>query len=643
MQSNDMCGLWVAATIVTRGDNLHGNSFSDIKNSKNIFFWGTNPTTAHHVKFTYVQDAIDHGAYTVVVDPNYTLLASRADKWVPIRPGSDGVLIMAMINVIVEEGLLDADYLKRGSVAPFLVKESDGKFLRLSDLGLAEAGSGGAGIVLDGANSQQATSDEGEDSIVVLSPDGSLEAYGLVDNPELKGTYEFGGHKVTTAFDLLMERCAEWPVERASSVCDIPAETIKELARLFADGPSMSYVGFGMDHWVNGPLAYQCLFSMMAVAGQFGKPGASVSGAMTSTMGLVANTGLAVALPDHLPGPGLYGPKLLDVALTGKWGDVPVNPKALFCAAGNPCAGLAERNAFFEFLDGIESFVVADVVFNESACYADIVLPVSHWFEFESLRCTTGHAMLNEKAIDPLFESKRDIDIANFIGEGMGIGDIMNLSAEDYYRTILDTDAARAVGLDLDSLREKKIIRIQPDDFIFGENYTLPTPTGRFEFYTENVAPFGDYGQQFDKRLYAIPHWEPPNEGWSENPLAQSYPLVLMTQRDKSKVHTAFSDVPWLKEIWPEPTIHLNPIDADERNIQDGDYVKAFNERGYVVMKAVVDAGVRPGVALTQRAQNEDRYREGHCSSLFSRLTSIYAVSNAYYDTLCQIEKYGEG
>lgn len=85
--------------------------------------------------------------------------------------------------------------------------------------------------------------------------------------------------------------------------------------------------------------------------------------------------------------------------------------------------------------------------------------------------------------------------------------------------------------------------------------------------------------------------WEPPLEAWHENPLFERYPLTFISERCKYKTHTIFNNVPALLEIDPEPFVKMSPSDAASRDINTGDIVRLYNDRGHVVLKAVVSNG----------------------------------------------------
>lgn len=80
-------------------------------------------------------EAKENGTRFVVIDPVYNATASKADWWVPVKGGTDGALALGVLNVLFENGWIDEDMLRNKTNCGLLIKE-DGKFLRMSDLGV---------------------------------------------------------------------------------------------------------------------------------------------------------------------------------------------------------------------------------------------------------------------------------------------------------------------------------------------------------------------------------------------------------------------------------------------------------------------------------------------------------------------------
>lgn len=632
-QMYDMAGLNMCRDITGRGLYLHGNDFNDVTNCKYFFNWGCNNTISGLPGWVYIDDAVrNHGMQIITIDPNYNDTAARSAQWVPIKPGTDTPLGMAMMNVIIGEGKADVDYLIKNTSAPFLVRDDNGMFLRMSDLGVEPT---------DGPPDRRGQPTK-VDPRVIATAAGEFKPEADATAPVLDGSYSVQGIACKTVFELLKARAMEWTVEKASEVCDIPVETIVDLAHKYAEGPSIYAAGFGIDHWGDSA-SYQTAICLAAVAGQIGKKGTGIHSRLQSPMGSNMNIGGAVFPQGAVGGlmsALLYLPKIME---TGMYGPDPFPIKSLFNYCGNPLASHTDRNALLKAFDKIDLIVVVEIVMNDTARYADIVLPHPHWFEFNTVNTTpTPYADLSEKCIEPLFETKVDTEIARLLGNAMGF-DNMDLSEDDYYNLLFDNDNCREYGLDWVSLKEKKHILFAPLEYIFGNKEIgapFATPSGRAEFYFEDRQPIFPHGQGgYDKREAALPYWSKPLEAYDENPLKEKYPLNIINYRDRFKTHTAYALCPWLLEIAPEPTLQMNPVDAEPRGIKDGDYVKAYNDRGFVVLKAYLDASMRPGMIRTEHTWLQEQYKEGHYDTLTSIAVREPFPSNSPFDCLVQVEK----
>ncbi|TCX53692.1 dehydrogenase [Dehalobacter sp. 12DCB1] len=636
----DMAAVDAPGRAVGYGPWFFGNSLTDIMNSKYIFIWGTNPTSSYKQNWHFVQEAAENGAKVIVIDPNYTITASKADKFVPIRMSTDAALAMAMINIVVKEGLADKEFIAQNTVGPFLVKESDGLYLRQSDLGGA-------------ANAEN-------NAIVVRGADGKVGLPSEIPNPVINGTFEINGIKVTTAYDLLLERTAEWTPEKASELCDIPVETIYELARMYAAGPTCLYASEGIDHMGNAAPAYAAMYALAMVTGQLAKHGAGVSGVQGLCLGSMFDCSSIIYPPGKVPGPTIPSLKLLDILNEGMYAGKPMAIKSLFVSTANILRAQAERKSWIEVFNKLDLVVVADQYMSDTAKHADIVLPVCGYFEYESvLTMFNPFAKMTEKAIDPLYESKPDLEIINLLGKGMGFGDEFVVTRDEFYTKLMDSDACKAVGISWEKLKQEKTMRYMSDDYVHGAagvtssggaafmtgaevhagSGTFPTPTGRAQFYQEAFKPYIDYGQKIDQKKESLPYWEPPIEAWPDKPLFSKYPLIFATERSRLKANTGYTHVQWLLEIMPEPFIKINPQDAAVRGIVQGDTVKIVNDRGYMVLKAFVTPAVRPGVVVANHGFEHDQFIDGDEADLTSRAINPAVPNNAYFDTLCEVKK----
>jgi formate dehydrogenase major subunit len=97
----------------TLGVGLATNSFDDIERARAILVWGANPTENHPIVGARIRQAARAGARLVVVDPRRTELAEIADQHLALRPGTDVALINAVAHCLVQEGMLDAEFVER--------------------------------------------------------------------------------------------------------------------------------------------------------------------------------------------------------------------------------------------------------------------------------------------------------------------------------------------------------------------------------------------------------------------------------------------------------------------------------------------------------------------------------------------------
>lgn len=611
------------------------NEIIDLPNAKTVIIWGGNPTEAQPQHYHFIVEAQRNGAKIITIDPNYTHMASHSDLWIPIRPGTDTVLAMAMMNIAIENAWTDVDFIKKGTTGPFLVKETDGKFLRMSDLGVAPVTPEGATAPVD--------------PIAVRAADGTYGPMGEIADPVIEGTFDANGIKVTCAYTLLVNAIAEWTPARAAELCDIAEDTIRELTQIYTqNGPSTIITGLGPDHYMNGHMYYFTVTGLAGITGNLGKPGATC-GMDWPVGGFAISTAPGMTRVASVTGPTIPGPKLYDALTTGQLEGRPVALKSLYIYSSNPIANQVDRQALIKAFNMIDFIVVADMRLTDTTLYADMVLPVCHWFEQnEIMSVITPYMTLSEKAIEPPFECKTDVEIINLIANKLGFTEDFQLEDKDYLAAMLTNANAKALGATWENLEKEKCLRIYADEpYLLGVGGKFPTPSTREQFYRETPTPYLNYGQQIDVEQERLPYWVPPIEAWPQtvggfeaSPLAAKYPLIYTTERNKMKCHTQFGHNPWMLELYPEPIVKMHPDDAKGRGIAEGDLVRIFNDRGEVVVRAQMNPGIRPGMVVLPKGWEADQFVKGHYSDLTATYYNPTVPNNCYYDALCEVEKY---
>jgi anaerobic selenocysteine-containing dehydrogenase len=109
----ELCG-WgrYFAPLYTFGASVPGAYLPDLDNAGCILFWGYNPSVARLTHATAATAAVARGAKLIVVDPRKAGLASKADHWLRVRPGTDAALALSMTHVMIENGWYDADFVR---------------------------------------------------------------------------------------------------------------------------------------------------------------------------------------------------------------------------------------------------------------------------------------------------------------------------------------------------------------------------------------------------------------------------------------------------------------------------------------------------------------------------------------------------
>lgn len=658
-----------------------GTEVADVVNAKNLFLFSTNIALSIVQTSPFIWEMKKNGGKVVSIDPNYTpTVAKYADMHVALRPGTDGMLYMGILHVLVDEGLVDEEFLKKHSVAPFLVKKSDGTYLRQEDLGLAE---------IDATTD---TPQKKDARILVMKSDGSLGLATEVDDPILTGAEKAEGIAVITVYDRILERLADYPLDLCSEVSGITQDVIRELAHLYADGPTTTLDNYGADHYTNGHTGYEALYTVHAFTGNLLKRGAFKGGigASADYAGVPdwiarlkaeqpasqfpadkkmksiqeANGGKPISLSVSF---NQFAQALKDNSINGR----PVIKnyedfefKSWWMSGTNPLPCSVNRLEVINELDKLDLIVVQDIMWTESAEYADIVLPVSFYTEYTDLPAMTDgktapFLQASEKCVDPQFESKTDFEITNLLLKGMGYGHLCCESEEAWLRFCVDNSKTMPKkGITLERIfKEKALSHIDyPEEgpaLRDGTTYyqrKFPTTTGRINIYTEKPQSSNPWPGDYDEDLERMPYWEPPHESWpysvggyEQSEMSKKYPLSFHWKRSRFSTHTKFSrGCHWSNEIEPEPYIRINTNDAMERGIETGDYVKVFNDRGYCVIKAYRDAGLHPGcIDSPQRWHGKD-YREGSMVDMSNCQMHPFMNNSVLNECQVEVEKYEE-
>jgi len=330
-----------------------------------------------------------------------------------------------------------------------------------------------------------------------------------------------------------------------------------------------------------------------------------------------------------------------DAILKGRAGGYPADIKMVMVMHTNPVNQLPNTNKTVQAFRKLEFIAVAEQVMTASAKFADILLPVSTFMERNDIiigGATPIYGCVN-KVIEPLYESKSPLEICSGLATRLGISIYSDKTEDEWLREMVKGSYIP----DYDSFKEKAVYRVKfPEPQVAFKkqiedprNNPFPTPSGKIEIYSQRLADMND------PELPPIPKYI---ETWESrhDPLMAKFPLQLVTTHFKRRTHSQFDRVSWLRELLPQ-AISINPIDAEARGISDGDEVRVFNDRGEVIVPAIVTERIMLGVVdLPQGAwysPDERGVDRGGCANVLTRDAHSPGGAYCYNTSLVQVQK----
>ncbi|WP_417143072.1 molybdopterin-containing oxidoreductase family protein [Raoultibacter massiliensis] len=627
--------------VLGTGDWAYSNEPNSVLDSSLVVIWGTNPVLCAPQNWRWMQWAHENGTRIIDIDPIKSATAHRADEWIPVTPGHDGYLALAMCNYLIEHDLINTEYLINQSTACFLVRKDTQKHLRKSDY--------------EEVPTDPATKKPIDDFYVWDNARGDIALVGDAQDPVMEGSFTTSdGIEVDTAYLLLKNELKQYSISKASELTGVPEDRIAKLAEEFATERAVSVnITYGLDHYVNGYQNTWAIATLLALTGQCCRDGAGFTGVFTATyspntLAIWAGTPEFKELNSQIPN-GLAAEVFGSQKLEGK--DYPAKAMISYCSSllsNQP----SQKEWMEKVLPNIEFWVVLDTELNDSARYADIVLPVASWYEKEDVRVAYNnpYMTISEKAIEPLYESKPEWEIAGLIGRAMGYSASFpeGWSADDWMNLLFTDAVSEQRGFTLDRLKEEKVIRFTTTEegkpHIRGMSAPLPTESKRSQLYCENPKPRLNWGQDLSEREphEHIVYYQPPEEAGSDHPLAEKYPLVYIQEHSRFRVHIQWWETPLLRELDPEPLAKVNGLDAEARGVQNGDIVEVFNDRGHAVLKCLVDESIAPGVISIPKGWQRNQFIEGSYQEMTQPKIDPYPVASSFYDSRVDFRKWGE-
>ncbi|WP_373377066.1 formate dehydrogenase subunit alpha [Cupriavidus nantongensis] len=503
----------VAALLEGIGSGAVSNPVMDVDKAEVVIVIGANPTVNHPVAASWIKNAVKNGTKLIVADPRRSDLARFAWRFLQFKPDADVALLNAMMHVIVNEGLVDQDFIDSRTIG----------------------------------------------------------------------------------FEELQRNVAAYSPELMAPICGIDAETIREVARVYATAKSsMILWGMGVSQHVHGTDNARCLIALALMTGQIGRPGTglhplrgqnNVQGA--SDAGLIpmmypdyrrVDDPLAIASFEALWGmpldrqPGLT---VVEVMQAIERGEV----RGMYIMGENPAMSDPDAEHAREALASLDHLVVQDIFLTETAYLADVVLPASAFPEKTGTFTNTDRTVqLGRQALNPPGQAQQDLWIIQQMAAQLGL-DWHYDSVEDVFNEM--RQAMPSIGGVTWERLEREHAVTYPckeegdpgEPVIFTDSF--PTASGRGRFVPADIIPA------------------------AERPDAD-YPMVLITGRQLEHWHTGSMTrrAGVLDAIEPDPVALVHPLDLDALGGTPGGVVTLSSRRGEVTLYARADAGTPRGAVF---------------------------------------------
>ncbi|MGI5822578.1 MAG: molybdopterin-containing oxidoreductase family protein [Dethiobacteria bacterium] len=409
--------------------------------------------------------------------------------------------------------------------------------------------------------------------------------------------------KYTLGFTQLVQHVQDYPPEKVEKITWVPAEKIKEIARLYARADSAAIMQgiTTLDQHINGLQNNRALAILQAITGNYNKPGG------WATNPFMRLSDLRVTVEEDPIGAekfpifrrfwgrtSPYGQQMVlqDAILSEK----PYPIKALIVGGGNPALAWPDTLKTKKAFEKLDFMVVMDLFMTETAELADIVLPCSSSLERQGLAYNYGltagipYIMLSRKIIEPIGESWPDWKFYSELGRRMGYEAYFPWDSDEE----VNANWLKPSGITLEQLKEN------PKGLWFGERCyditvknQIRTPSKKIELYSETLAEAG-----YDP----LPvHREPSQSTFSNPELTAQYPLIL-TLGSRVVEYTNFQmrNIPGLRELAPCPVVEVHPDTAEKYGLQAGDAVILKTKGGQVEVKVIVSEVMAPQVVCLQ-------------------------------------------
>ncbi len=342
-----------------------------------------------------------NGLKTVVIDPRKPAGTGETDAdWLPVIPGTDTALLMALANVIFANKYYDEDFLRKHTNADMLINQET---LLPADL---------------------QNPFEEPDYLVWDEAAGKAVMKSEAEKPALFGEYDYEGAKVKTGLQALIDSCASYTPEEAEKICGVKAAQITKLASDLNEARPRCFLerGYRSTRYFNSMNERRMVSVINGLLGVYGEEGGLIYG-----RNVRLDNPFAWSENEEETVCGHYAENVEGFELADPWNLRRLFPKAVaenrpykmrmaFINGQNPVGGGSGGWFTAEALKKMEMVVAVSPFWNESLLFADVILPDTTFMErdeplFAEYKATFPVLTVHNKAVEPMFNVKNGYDM----------------------------------------------------------------------------------------------------------------------------------------------------------------------------------------------------------------------------------------
>jgi formate dehydrogenase major subunit len=380
--------------------------------------------------------------------------------------------------------------------------------------------------------------------------------------------------------------------ETLEAASGVPAQLVREAARLYATGGNAAiYYGLGVTEHSQGSTMVLAIANLAMATGNIGREGVGVNPLRGQNN--VQGSCDVGSFPHELPGyrhvsddaarslfesawgvkldnePGLRIPNMFEAAMDGIY-------KGLYVEGEDIAQSDPNTQHVTAALEAMECVIVQDLFLNETAKFAHVFLPGSSFLEKNGTFTNAERRISPVRKVMPPLAGKEDWEVTQMLSNALGYP--MNYS---HPSEIMD-----------------EIARLTPT--FHGVSYAKIEELGSVQWPCNEQAPEGTpimHIEEFvrGKGKFFVTRYLPTDEK-----VTQKFPLILTTGRILSQYNVGAQTRRTANSAWhPEDVLEIHPHDAEERGIQDGDWVGIQSRAGETVLHARITERMQPGVVYT--------------------------------------------